>query len=126
MEKTILVGKIVRDPYGSYSDCSPGLYLDKEDGGDICISSGQNASSSMFNEFEDKRIRVTIEVLPDLVEENDEPTINISISNICDKGAWIEFCEWKGWNEWIINEGRIEKGERVEIPVSKAKELGLI
>jgi len=33
MSKTIKIyeGKLVRDPYGSYDDCSPGVYLEETD-----------------------------------------------------------------------------------------------
>ncbi len=124
-EKVEIVGKIVEDPYGSWDDCSPGLYIQGEDSSEECIA-GRHGHS-FLGKYEGQRIRLTIEVLPNLPEiDEDEPTVNFTFSQISDKGAWGEFCEWKGINEWCMNEGRADGGEKVEIPISKAKELGLI
>lgn len=48
-EVTIIEGNVRRDPYGSFEDCSPGLYLD-----------GENVEY-LFNGYEGKKLRVTIE-----------------------------------------------------------------
>lgn len=121
-EKEILEGKVQEDVFGSYDDCSPGTYI-----GDNILASSVRNGFNIFNKYIGKRIRVTIEVIPDEAEaEEDEPTVNFTIGQILNKGVWSEFCEYKGWNEWIINEGRADKNETVRIPLSKAKQLGLI
>jgi len=125
-EKKEIVGKVVQDPYGAWDDCSPGLYFEGDDGTTGECVAGKNGHS-IFGEYSGQRIKVTIEVLPDLTEsEDDEPTVNFTIKQITDKGCWEEFCDYKGWNVYIIKEGRIDYDEKVEISLSKAKELGLI
>lgn len=54
MERTTrtIEGAVKRDPYGSWSDCSPGLYLD-----------GNNIED-IFRVYRNRKIRVTIEELP--------------------------------------------------------------
>jgi len=125
-EKIEIVGKVIQDPYGSWEDCSPGLYFEDDEGTTGECIAGNNGHS-MFGKYDGQRIRVTIEVLPDLPEpKEDEPTINFTFGQISTKGAWQDFCDWKGINEWCMNEGRADGSEKVEIPISKAKELGLI
>jgi len=125
-EKIDIVGSIVEDPYGSYDDCSPGLYLQGEDNSEEIYICGRGGGSSLYK-YNGQRVRLTIEVLPNLPEiDEDEPTVNFTFSQIMDKGAWGEFCEWKGMNEYCVNEGRADGSEKTEIPISKAKELGLI
>lgn len=46
--KTI-IGKIERDPFGSWEDCSPGLYIDRD------------KIESIFDEYKGKTIKITIE-----------------------------------------------------------------
>lgn len=124
-EKIEIVGKIVEDPYGYFDDCSRGLYFEDDTGSTGECIAGRNGHS-YFGKFEGQRIKLTIEILPPLPENDDEPTVNFTFGQILDKGVWEEFCEWKGMNEWCINEGRADSSEKVEIPISKAKELGLI
>jgi hypothetical protein len=52
-EIKIVEGEVVRDRFGSWSDCSPGLYIDTD------------MVESIFNAYKGKRIRVTIEVVGD-------------------------------------------------------------
>lgn len=124
-EKIEIIGTIVKDPYGSWEDCSPGLYIQGEDGSEEFIAG--NNGYSFLGKYENKRVKITVEVLPSISDiDEDEPTINLTFSQIMDKGAWQKFCEWKGINEWCINEGRADGSERTEVTISKAKELGLI
>lgn len=53
METTMITyeGTVERDPFGSWSDCSPGLYFDRE------------RVEDLFEKYENQKIRVTIEVL---------------------------------------------------------------
>jgi len=125
-ENKEIIGKIVEDPYGTWDDCSPGLYFQDDDNVTRECIAGKNGHS-FFREYDGQRIKVTIEVLPPLPEiDEDEPTVNFTFGQILDNGAWDEFCKWKGMNEWCINEGRADSSEKVEIPISKAKDLGLI
>ena len=48
-EIKIIEGKVARDIYGSWDDCSPGLYVDS------------NNAESLFSEYIGKTVRITIE-----------------------------------------------------------------
>lgn len=50
-EIRIVEGNVRRDVFGSWSDCSPGLYIDTD------------MVETIFNAYKGKRIRVTIEVV---------------------------------------------------------------
>ena len=50
-----ITGKVVRDKYGSWEDCSPGLYL------------GDDFVETLFSNYIGRTIKVTIEVV-----ENEE------------------------------------------------------
>ena len=55
-----IIGKVVRDKYGSWEDCSPGLYL------------GDDRVETIFSgDYMGKTIRVTIEVV-----ENEESDVD--------------------------------------------------
>lgn len=40
--------------------------------------------------------------------------VNLQVRNIMNLGLWDKVCEYKGWNPWILNEGRISEDEWVE------------
>jgi hypothetical protein len=48
-ETKVITGLVRRDPYGSWDDCSPGLYIDSD------------MVETIFREYKGKNIRVTIE-----------------------------------------------------------------
>ena len=50
-------GQIRRDVFGSWDDCSPGLYIDHD------------MVESIFNNFTGKTVRVTIEVIEPSYDE---------------------------------------------------------
>ena len=50
-----ITGKVIRDKYGSWEDCSPGLYL------------GDDFVETLFSNYIGRTIKVTIEVV-----ENEE------------------------------------------------------
>lgn len=52
-EKKTYEGKVIRDVFGSWDDCSPGLYVDHD------------MVETIVNEFSGRRIRLTIEVIPE-------------------------------------------------------------
>lgn len=45
--------------------------------------------------------------------------IKATVSELIDSGKWGEFCAWKGWDVWIVNEGRIDGDEVVEWDTSQ-------
>ena len=53
-----ITGKVVRDKYGSWEDCSPGLYL------------GDDRVETIFSNYIGRTIRVTVEVV-ESEESND-------------------------------------------------------
>ena len=48
---TVITGKVARDIFGSYEDCSPGLYIDSD------------KIESVFAMYYGKDIKITIEVI---------------------------------------------------------------
>jgi len=103
-------GLVESDPWGSWSDCSPGIYLNR----DIKLSQS-------FEKYIGKRIRITVEELPDIVPE-DEETIGISLGRIIQNDEAIDFL---GLNPYCVNEGA-DKNKQYQIPIYKAKDFGLI
>lgn len=59
-------------------------------------------------------------------EEEQEPTINFTLAKINRVGLWEKFCIWKGWDYYMSAERISNWEENVEIPISKAKQWGLI
>lgn len=39
--------------------------------------------------------------------------ITMTVRQIMNLGLWDKVCEYKGWNPWILNEGRIGENESV-------------
>jgi hypothetical protein len=58
---------------------------------------------------------------------NQETIIKIIItaSEAIDKGIWDELCELRGWNVWIVNEGRMPSDETIVLTEKEIKKLGL-
>ncbi len=48
-EITIIEGKVARDIYGSWDDCSPGLYVDSD------------MVETLFSDYIGKNVKITIE-----------------------------------------------------------------
>ena len=106
MEKKIILGNVERDPYGSWDDCSPGLYLNRD------------LLETIFNKYEGKKIRVTIEE----IVEDDGPIVNFRLRDIVENDEAIKFL---GLNPWCLNEGSSEN-ETYQIPLKLAKKFGLV
>ena len=51
--------------------------------------------------------------------------IVITASEAIDRGIWGKLCELRGWDEWIVNEGRMSIDERITITSDEADSLGL-
>jgi hypothetical protein len=49
----VITGKVTRDRFGSWEDCSPGIYIDTD------------MVETLFSEYTGQNIRVTIEVIDD-------------------------------------------------------------
>lgn len=58
MKKEIVIyeGKVKRDVFGSWDDCSLGLYLDTD------------KIETIFNQYKDSKIKVTIERIEEILE----------------------------------------------------------
>lgn len=50
----------------------------------------------------------------------------LTVTEIMDRGLWIEFCEMKGINEWSVNEGRLDGEEEFVFSKEEAQKLGLL
>lgn len=72
--------------------------------------------------LENKKVRITIEVLEDEVIEEDEPTINFTLRQIIQSNEAIEGLRL---NPYCLNEGA-DPYARYEIKLSDAKKWGLI
>jgi len=68
-----------------------------------------------------QKIRITIEIIPEENKE-DEETIGISLGMIIQSSKALDFL---GLNPYCVNEGA-DKNRQYQIPISKAKEFGLI
>ena len=56
----------------------------------------------------------------------EEPTVNFTAGFINRNGAWLKFCEFSGMGYWAMAEGQCDSSEKFEIPISLAKEWGLL
>lgn len=48
--------------------------------------------------------------------------VQMAVQQIVDLGLWSKVCEYKGWNEWILNEGKINENEIVTFDSEFKKE----
>lgn len=48
--------------------------------------------------------------------------IELTVKQIMNLGLWTKVCEYKGWSEWIYNEGKIEYNDLVEFDDEFQKE----
>ena len=112
MEDKTIEGKVDRDIYGPWEDCSPGIYI------------GSDMVETILRDYEGKHIRLSIEVLPEPIE--DKQTIARTIGELMERYDWVEICYEMGWNEYMVKEGRADKDDIMRLPVSKAKKLGII
>ena len=48
--------------------------------------------------------------------------VTMTVKQIMDLGLWDKVCEYKGWDVWILNEGRIDSLEEVEFDTEFEKE----
>ncbi len=56
-------------------------------------------------------------------------TINVTLGDIIhspNPDAWDKFCDLRGWCVWILNEGKAETSETVDITIDEAIEYGLL
>lgn len=48
--------------------------------------------------------------------------VTMTVRQIVDLGLWDKVCDYKGWNSWILNEGRIDENEDVTFDSKLRKE----
>lgn len=48
--------------------------------------------------------------------------VSLQVRNIVNLGLWGQVCEYKGWNPWSLNEGRVLYDEWVEFDDTFEKE----
>jgi len=49
--------------------------------------------------------------------------VTMTVKQIMDLGLWDKVCEYKGWDVWILNEGKIDSLEEVEFDTEFKKEF---
>jgi hypothetical protein len=52
--------------------------------------------------------------------------VSLQVSSIMNLGLWDKVCEYKGWEPWIYNEGRVPDDEWVEFDDTFKKEESTI
>lgn len=52
--------------------------------------------------------------------------ISVTASEAIDRGLWDQLCEMRGWNVWIVNEGRMPSDEVINLTEDEARKLGLL
>lgn len=53
-------------------------------------------------------------------------SISLTASEAIDRGLWDQLCELRGWNVWIVNEGRMPSDEVITLTEDEARKLGLL
>ena len=48
--------------------------------------------------------------------------VTMTVKQIMDLGLWDKVCEYKNWDVWILNEGKIDSSEEVEFDTEFKKE----
>ena len=76
------------------------------------------AASNSSNNYTYEMVEVEEE------NEDEEPSLLFSLGYISDNGDWNKFCDYKGWNLYVLNEGLARRDDLVFIPASVAKDLG--
>jgi hypothetical protein len=104
-------GKVRVNPYGDWSDVSKGIQIGVSDW-----------IENIFTDLEGKNVKVTIEILPDDVEEDDSPVIEFRLKDIIKNDDAIKFFRL---DPWCVNEGA-DGNVKYSLTVNKAKELGLL
>lgn len=104
-------GKVQVNPYGEWDDVSKGIRIGLSDW-----------IENIFTDLEGKKVNVTIEVLPDDVEEDDSPVIQFRLGDIIRNDEAIDYF---GLNPYCVNEGA-DRNAKYSLTVNKAKELGLL
>lgn len=49
----------------------------------------------------------------------------ITPKDLMNRGKWSEYCDIVGWDEYIVNEGKLDPNSSIEITLSVAKQLDL-
>ncbi len=52
--------------------------------------------------------------------------VTITAHEAIEKGIWDDLCELRGWNVWIVNEGRMDSDHEIELTEQEARKLRLL
>ncbi len=52
--------------------------------------------------------------------------IIITAGEALEGGYWEKLCGFRGWNVWAVNEGLMDRAERIELTEWEANELGIM
>ena len=66
------------------------------------------------------------ESMGDSGDWEDRIKIRVAAGTLLNKGLWTEACQEVGLNEWIINEGQMDRDEEVTLTQRQAKKIGLL
>ena len=51
--------------------------------------------------------------------------IIVTAGEALEMGFWERLCDLKGWNVWAVNEGLMDRDDRIELTLEEAKKLGV-
>lgn len=49
--------------------------------------------------------------------------VELTVKQIINLGLWEKVCDYRGWNTWILNEGKMDENETVEFDDEFKKEV---
>jgi hypothetical protein len=55
-----------------------------------------------------------------------DAVVAATAGSLLDKGAWEQACDMLGLNPWAVNEGLLDRDERLTFTIEQARELGLL
>lgn len=50
--------------------------------------------------------------------------IVVSPTELFEQGIWDKLCELRGWNPYIVNEGQMDRDERIELSLDEVQKIG--
>ena len=108
MTTKTISGEVKEIPYGNWSDVDTGWYI------------GSDNIRTLLYEYEGKNVKISIEVLPDAVDESE--IVWFRLSQIIKNNDAIKYF---GLNPWCVNEGA-DPNEKYSCTINQAIELRLI
>jgi hypothetical protein len=52
--------------------------------------------------------------------------VTVTAGELLDRHIWTRACDLIGFNSWAINEGQMDRDERLAFTLEQARELGLL